>query len=103
MNNKFCSTVSINDDDFNKTTIPPGAFEIESINNEIDRNIMEEGHVTEANYPFTIKPKFSTLGYFIEISSNITSGQNDFTPGDSIKDLLGFKPKVVHEEYNLSD
>ena len=58
---------------------------------------------TEPNYPFLIQPNFSTLGSTIEISSNITGCQIAFTPDDSIRDLLGFKPKVIHEEYNLSD
>ena len=26
-----------------------------------------------------------------------------FTPNDSIGELLGFKPKVINEDYNLSD
>ena len=39
----------------------------------------------------------------IEISSNITGSQIAFTPDDIIRDLLGFKPKVIHEEYKKSD
>ena len=39
----------------------------------------------------------------MEISSNNTGSQVAFTPDDSIKDFLGFKPVVLHEEYNLSD
>ena len=70
------------------------------MNNEIKRNIIDEGHYTEANYPFTIKPNFSTLGSFIEISTQgplIT-----FIPDDSIRDLLGFFKTKIFEGYNLS-
>ena len=65
-----------------KITIPPGAYEIESLNDEIKGIIIEEEHYTEVDYPFTIKANFSTLGSIIEISSQgriIT-----FVPDDSI-------------------
>ena len=50
--NKFYFIKSITDKDgYIIITIPPGAYEIESLNNEIKRiNIVEE-HYTEANYP----------------------------------------------------
>ena len=102
-NNKLYFTVSINDDDFNQITVRPGAYEIESLNNEIKRDIIEDGCFKETNYPFTIKPSLLTPGYFDEFSSNITGSQIAFTSDDSIKDLLGFKPSIIHEEYNLSD
>ena len=60
-NNKFYfKKTIINEDGFIKITIPPGAYEIESLNKEIKRLIVDEGHYTEAIYPFTIKPNFST-------------------------------------------
>ena len=70
------------------------------MNKEIKRIIIEEEHYAEANYLFTIKPKFSTLGSFIEIS---TQGPvNSFVPDHSIRDLLGFIATTIYEEYNLS-
>ena len=63
-NNKFYFKKTItNGDDFIQITIPPGAYEIKSLNNEIKRNIFDEGHYTKSIYPFTIKPYFSTLGF----------------------------------------
>ena len=100
--NKFYFKKTISDDDgFIKITIPPGAYEIESLNNEIKRIIIDEEHYTEANYPFTIKPNFSTLGSIIEISpqGSIVSFMFD----DSIKDLLGFNARTLYEEYTPSD
>ena len=68
-NNKFYFKKTItNEYGFIKITIPPGAYEIESFNIEIKRNFIDEEQYTEANYPFTIKPIFSTLGSIIEIS-----------------------------------
>ena len=65
-NNKIYFIKSITDKDGNIIiTIPPGACEIESLNNEIKRIIIDEEHYTEANYPFSIKPNFSTLGSII--------------------------------------
>ena len=100
-NNKFYFTKSITDKDgFIQITIPSGAYEIESLNNEIKRIIIDEGHYTDANYPFKINPNFSTLGSIIEISTQgpvIT-----FVPDDSIRELLGFNKTTIFEEYNLS-
>ena len=70
------------------------------MSNETQRIIFDEGLYTAANYPFTIKPNFSTLGCIIEESSQgpvIT-----FVPDDSIRDLLGFNKTTMIEEYNLS-
>ena len=100
-NNKFYFIKSITDKDgYTIRTIPPGAYEIESLNNEIKRIIIDEEHYTETNYPFSIKPNFSTLGSIIEISTQglvIT-----FLPDNSIRDLLGFNKTTIFEEYNLS-
>ena len=100
-NNKFYFKKATQDEDFIQIRIPPGAYEIESLNNEIKRIIIDEGHYTEANYPFTIKPNFSTLGSIIEISpqGSIISFMFD----DSIKDLLGFNARTLYEEYTPSD
>ena len=69
-NNKFYFLKSITDkDSYIQITRLPGAYEIESSNNEIKKIIADEGLYTEVNYPFTIKPKFSTLGPIIEIST----------------------------------
>ena len=99
--NKFYFEKTITDEDgFVQITIPPGAYEIESLNDEIKQNIIDEEHYTEANYPFKIKPNFSTLRSIIEISPQgpIISFMFD----DSIKDLLGFHAITLYEEYNLS-
>ena len=100
-NNKYYSTKSItNDNHCIQITIPSGAYEIESLNNENKRIIIAEEHFTEENYPFSIKPNFSTLGSIIEISNQ--ESVISFSPDDSIRDLLGFDKTSIYEEYNLS-
>ena len=91
-NNKFYFTKSITDDDhYIMITIPPGSYEIESLNDEIKRIIIDDEHFTSENYPFKIKPNFSTLGSIIEISNQESA--ISFRPDDSIGSLLGFKKK----------
>ena len=100
-NNKFYFKRTLTDEDgFIQITTPPGAYEIAALNNEIKRIIIDEEHYTEANYPFKIKPNFSTLGSLIEISPKgpIISFMFD----DSIKNLLGFHAITIYEEYILS-
>ena len=88
-NNKFYfSKLIIDDNHFNNITIPEGAYEIESLNKEIKRIIIDEGYFTTSDYPFLIKPNFSTLGCNIEISNEESA--ISFTSDDSIRDLLGF-------------
>ena len=92
---------SITDEDgFVQITNPPEAYEMEALNNEIKRIVIDEEYYTKANYPFKIKPLFSTLGSIIEISPQgpIISFMFD----GSIKDFLGFHAITLYEEYNLS-
>ena len=81
-------------------TIPHGAYELESLDLEIKRIIIEEGHITKDFYPFNIKPNFSTLGSIIEITDPNFS--IDFTYDNTIRDLLGFNAVILEDEYNLS-
>ena len=98
---KFYFLKSNTDEDgYIQITVPAGAYEIESVSKEIKRIIIDEGYYTEANCPFTIKPNFSTLGFFIEISTQgpvIT-----FVPDDSIREILGFNMITIYQEDNLS-
>ena len=101
-NNKFYFKKSVIDEgDFKQVTIPAGANEIESLNEEIKRIIVEKEYFTDANCPFTIKPNFSTLGFNIENSPQgpIIS----FASDDIIRNLLGFHETLLYKDYNLSD
>ena len=101
-NIKFYFTTSLTDLEASSIIISPGAYELEHLHAEIKRICTNDEHFTESNYAFKIKPNFSTLGSVIEV--DVVIGRKiDFTPNDSIRDLLGFKPKVLQDEYNLSD
>ena len=93
-NNNFYFTKSIIDKDgFIHITISSRAYELENLNNEFKKIIIDEEHYSEANYPFTIKPNFSTLGSIIQISAQgpvIT-----FVPDDSIGNLLGSNKTTI--------
>ena len=98
--NFYFSKPIIDDNHFNHITIPEGAYEIESLNKEIKKIIIDEGYFTTSDYPFLIKPNFSTLGPFIEIPNEESA--ISFSPDDIIRDLLGFNKTTIYEKYNLS-
>ena len=99
-NNKFYFKKNLIDEDFIQIRIPEGAYEIESLDNEIKRIIIDKQHYTETNYPFTIKPNFSTLGSIVEIKSK--EPILGFVFDDNIGNLPGFNETILYEEYNLS-
>ena len=98
--NKFFFKKSFIDEDFIQIRIPEGAYEIESIDKEIKRKIIDKEYYTESNYPFTIKPNFSTLGSINEIQPQ--GPIIGFVFDDSIGSFLGFNETILYEEYNLS-
>ena len=94
--------ISVSDDNhFIHILIPPGAYEIESLNDERKRIFIDGNHFSEGNYPFKIKPNFTTLGSIVEIVD--PEAAISFKPDDSIGSLLGFNKRIIYEEYNLSD
>ena len=76
-----------------KITIPQGASEFKLLEYETKRIIFDEGPFTEVDSRFTIKPVFSTLGSFIEISRQ--RPLISFLPDDSIQNLLGFNASTI--------
>ena len=66
--NNFYFEKYFDDGEFIQIAIAPGAYKIESVNDEIRRIIIDKGYYSESNYPFKIKPNFSTLGSIIEIN-----------------------------------
>ena len=99
-NKNFYFKKTITNEDFMQITIPSGAYEIEKINREIKRIIIDTGDYSENEYPFTIKPNFSTLGSIVEIKPQ--GAIIGFVFDDSIRNLLGFHETILYKEYNLS-
>ena len=65
-NKNFHFKKSLIEKDIIQVSIPSSAYELESLNDEIKRNLNDKGHYTQTEYPFTIKQNFSTLGSVIE-------------------------------------
>ena len=65
-NKKFHFKKSITDEDFIQINIPYGAYEIEALNKEIKRIIIDKSYYSENEYPFMIKSNFTTLCIFLE-------------------------------------
>ena len=99
-NNKFYFFKSISDEDHIQISIRPGVYEIEALNDEIKRIIIDEGYYNESDYPFHIKPDFNTLGSIIEISPQ--GSVISFVPDNGMGNLLGFSKRTIYEEYNIS-
>ena len=64
---KFYFRKELIDEDFIQIRILEGAYEIESLNDEIKRITIDKEHYTEANYQFSITPNFSLFGSIVEI------------------------------------
>ena len=101
-NNTFYFGTTIDEDDFRETTSSPGAYQLESLNDEIRRSNNEEDCFTEVKYPFLFNENFSALGSNIEKSPDRVL-QIGIVHEHSMRDLLGFKTGAIHEEYNLSE
>ena len=99
-NIKFYSKKKLIDEEFIQFRIPEGAYEIESLDDEMKRINIEKEHCNENDYPFKIKPNFSTMGSIITISPQ--GPIIGFVFADNIGNLLGFGESILWEEYNLS-
>ena len=99
-NLKFYFKKNIMDEEFIQMTIRPGAYELESLSDEIKRIFIDKAQYTEDNKPFTIKPNHSTLGSIVKIHPQ--GPIIGFVFGDNIGKLLGFNETILCEEYNLS-
>ena len=99
-NNKFYFFKSSSDEDHIEISIRKGIYEIEALNDEIKRVIINKGYYTDENYPFYIIPDFETLGSIVKI---LTPGAViSFIPNDSIDQVLGFGNETISDEYNIS-
>ena len=62
--------------------------------------IIDEEYFTESDYPFTIKPNFSTLGSVIEYQPQ--GPIIGFAFDDSVRNLLEFHETILFKDFNLS-
>ena len=80
-------------------TIPSSGYELESLNNESKR-IIEEGYISEVDYPFKNQPIFSTPGSNIEVCR--PEALITFTRVESIRKFLHFNAGTIYEKFKLS-
>ena len=67
---------------------------------EIKWIVFDEGHYTAVDYPFKVKPNYSTLGSIVEI---IPQGPIiGFVFDDNIGNFQGFNETILWQEYNSS-
>ena len=95
-NIKFFSKKTLIEEDFVQVTTPPSTYEIESLNDENKRNINMKEYYRENEYPFTIKPYFSTLGSIIE--KQLRGPIISFASDDSIRNYLRFRETLLYKE-----
>ena len=97
-NNKiYFKKTNTGEEDLIGITILVGAYEIESLDNEIKMIINDKGHYSENEYPFTIKSTFISIGSVFEIS--LQGALISFASVDIIRNLLGFNETIFYKEY----
>ena len=70
-NNKFYFNTSFSDIERSFIIIPPGDYDLETLDAEIKRICINDGPFREKYYPFKIKPNFSILGSIIDIDVGV--------------------------------
>lgn len=83
-------------------TVEKGAYEIEALNNEIKRQLVERKHLTDLkDAAFNITLNLSIFKVAIQLDPKKI--RIDFTKNNTFKDLLGFRSKELNKVYNLAD
>ena len=79
--------------DWHTVDIPTGSYDIEDINDVIQRGMKSNGHWDEANEEFYVKilANPNTMKAILKIDNNY---QVNFKSGNSLRELLGFNSKV---------
>jgi hypothetical protein len=106
-NNRFIYTMDANT--LPKPTwiileLETGAYEIKTMNEEIQRMMIEKGHCdkTKENAPYiNIGVNLSTFKSFIDITN--PTYKVDFKQAKTFRHMLGFGSKILSKGHNLSD
>ena len=79
--------------DWHAINIPTGSYDIEDINNVLQRGMKSNGHWDEANEEFYVKilANPNTLKAILKIDNNYLV---NFKSGNSLRKLLGFNSKT---------
>ena len=81
--------------------LPPGAYEIEQINDEIARHFAAKSlnYIPVDSAPIKLEANTATLHSIIRLSDG---HKVDFTQPNTLRDLLGFDSLILSEPYNYS-
>jgi len=84
-------------------TIETGSYELEAINDEIQRLMKANGDWdSDSNaYYITVSPNTSTLKSIIDVTNAYY--KIDFTIPNSLRTILGFDAKILSQGHNISD
>ena len=82
-------------------TLPPGAYEIEQINDEIARHFAAESfnYIAIDSAPIKLEANTATLHSIIRLNDGY---KVDFTQPNTLRDLLGFESVILSDIYNYS-
>jgi len=82
--------------------IPEGCYEIADINEYLQRIMKEKGHydAMKEECCITLQPNTNTLKSVLTIATDYVV---DFSPANSIRSVLGFRPNLYLEGYNESE
>jgi len=80
--------------------IPEGSYEIEDINEHIQRIMKENGHYNDDKNNITLEPNNNTLRSVLDIAA---SYRVDFTTENSVRTVLGFNSQIYTAGYNESE
>src|SRR6266853_1444264 len=88
-------------------TLLPGAYEVDAINTEIQRQIKFYGDFDNTNpanplYYFKLYPNLSTLRSVIELTNNYQVDFNDGTSPANLRKVLGYNQGIYNAAYNQS-
>ena len=78
--------------------LPPGAYEIEQINDEISRQLQVEAESLGDN-PIQLEANIGTLHSIMSLKFGF---KIDFSQSGTLRDLLGFDSMILTESYNYS-
>ena len=97
VNSKNNKTVYHDGVEWREIIFPYGAYEIEQINDEVSRQLSLKLEFEES--PIIIEANTATLHSIIHLSDNY---KIDFTQPNTLRNLLGFEPKIISNTFNYS-
>ena len=97
VNSKNNKIIYFNGIEWKEIVFPYGAYEIQQINDEVNRQLSLELEFEES--PIIIEANTATLHSLIHLDDGY---KIDFTNSNTLRDLLGFESKIISSGFNYS-